>query len=364
MAFKANDTSVVPSMGQMSSEASKGGHDWSPSSKPSQSDRETVQYDEVEVGPAEKDNIQAVAEGSDDVQPDPTAATVTSGEGNEIIVTPQGEGSPEGIPSHKDDYEEVDAYEEGTAGINSQIDTLDKWMASAKAPETKEEREKRERKEKSRRVISAVSDGLSALSNLFFTTRYAPDMYDHKQGMTGATNAQIEKARAEREKNEDAYYNFALKRGQLEHQRAATLREIEAQLEKQAIERQRAENEKEKNDGWLRYYGVKTEGQELKNEGQADKNRGYKADADRKETQAENEQRVQDDKHNESVSKQNRNNRAGTGGSGGRKKAAGGYDEVTVTEEINPKTGKVKKVKRVTKNSGKGTKGKTWSLKN
>lgn len=143
-------------------------------------------------------------------------------------------------------HEEVDPYNGGLEGIDSQIKTVDDWMARLKAPESKEEREKRERKEKSRRVISAVSDGLSALGNLFFTTRYAPSMYDAKTSMTGATNALIEKARAEREKNDEAYYNYALKRGELQNARAKTLREIEAEKKRQEIAAQKAKDDHDK----------------------------------------------------------------------------------------------------------------------
>lgn len=41
-------------------------------------------------------------------------------------------------------------------------------------PETAEERARREKREKSEAILSAVGDGISALSNLFFTSRYAP----------------------------------------------------------------------------------------------------------------------------------------------------------------------------------------------
>ena len=122
---------------------------------------------------------------------------------------------------------------DATAGTDRQIKTIQDWMdAEENRPETPEQRKKRERQEKSRRIIAAVSDGLSALSNLYFTSQYAPNMYNHeKSSQTNAVDARLEKLKAEREKNHDKFINFSLKLGDLENQRAATLRELEAQQE-------------------------------------------------------------------------------------------------------------------------------------
>lgn len=88
------------------------------------------------------------------------------------------------------------------------------------APESDEDRKKRERRERSKRIIGAVSDGLSALSNLYFTSQYAPDMYDHERGsILKSTNNWIEKMKAEREANADRYLTYSLKIGELENAR-------------------------------------------------------------------------------------------------------------------------------------------------
>ena len=132
-----------------------------------------------------------------------------------------------------------------------QIKTIQDWMdAEENRPETPEERKKRERREKSKRIIAAVSDGISALSNLFFTTQYAPNMYNHEKGsMTNAVGARLDRLKAERERKRDQYLNFSLKLGDLENQRAATLRELEAQQERQKLAREKAEREAEAH-GW------------------------------------------------------------------------------------------------------------------
>lgn len=141
---------------------------------------------------------------------------------------------------------------DATAGTDRQIKTIQDWMdAEGNRPETEEERKKRERREKSKRIIAAVSDGISALSNLYFTSQYAPDMYNHEKGsMTNAVDARLERLKAEREKNADKYLQFSLKLGDLENERAKTLRELEAQQERQKLAREEAQRKAEQHN-WL-----------------------------------------------------------------------------------------------------------------
>lgn len=73
-------------------------------------------------------------------------------------------------------------------------------------PETAEDRAKREKKEKREAIFSALGDGLSAMSNLYFTTQYAPNAYNASNGMSARTKDRWEKLRAEREANDRAYY--------------------------------------------------------------------------------------------------------------------------------------------------------------
>ena len=82
-------------------------------------------------------------------------------------------------------------------------------------PESEEERKKRERREKWEGVISGISDMGMALSNLFFTTQYAPNAYDAKNSLSGKAKERFEKAKAEREKEQDRYVNYAITLGKL-----------------------------------------------------------------------------------------------------------------------------------------------------
>ena len=124
--------------------------------------------------------------------------------------------------------------------------------------ESDDERKKREKREKSRRIISAVSDGLSALGNLYFTSQYAPDMYDHeKESRLRSTNGRIEKLREEREKGRDRWLDYAIRKGQWQTARDRELRNFDDMKFKQRI----LENQEEravKEHGWKeRIYGEK-----------------------------------------------------------------------------------------------------------
>lgn len=121
-----------------------------------------------------------------------------------------------------------------TQGHDANIRAYRDWLATHPL-ESEEGRKKRERKEKARKLISAVGDGISAMSNIYFTSQYAPDMYTGRKSMADAAAAQIEKARAEREKNADQYMRFSLGLGKELGDRDKTLRELEAEMERRKI---------------------------------------------------------------------------------------------------------------------------------
>ncbi|WP_300502249.1 hypothetical protein [uncultured Duncaniella sp.] len=78
-------------------------------------------------------------------------------------------------------------------------------MLNPNKPETAEERAKREKREKSEAAIAAVGDTISALSNLWFTSQYAPNAYDPSKGMSATTKARWDKLRQEREARRREY---------------------------------------------------------------------------------------------------------------------------------------------------------------
>lgn len=153
------------------------------------------------------------------------------------------------IGTPQTDNEEERQRREATEGYDSIIATLEE-KAKEYEPETPEQKKKREKREKSARIVSAISDGLMSLSNLFYTTQYAPNMYNHeKSSILTPLQASLDKAKKEREANADKYLQFALKLGGAKNDRAKTLRELEALQERQKIARAKAQRE-EKEHRW------------------------------------------------------------------------------------------------------------------
>lgn len=166
---------------------------------------------------------------------DNTASTSTP------TPTPTPTVSPTTPDDHKADF----------IGYDNQIDILKKAQADyASANETEEQRRKREKREKAKRVIAAVGDGIRALSNLYFTSQYAPNMYNPDDSQLAKTDARQERLKAEREANRDKYLQYSMRIGDLENDRAKTVREMEAQAERIRLARERADREKEQHQ-WL-----------------------------------------------------------------------------------------------------------------
>lgn len=163
--------------------------------------------------------------------------------------TAQKADDPAGVSAHNDA-----AASGGNAnavmGYDQQIATLTE-AANKLKPETEEERKKRERKERSKQIIAAVGDGLMALSNLYFTTKGAPNMYNHEtMSHQKPLQDKLDKLKKEREANADKYLQYSLKIGDLNNDRAKTLREMEEQQERMKLAREKAQREQEAH-GWL-----------------------------------------------------------------------------------------------------------------
>ena len=74
-------------------------------------------------------------------------------------------------------------------------------------PPTQEELEKERKKQRREQIFAAIGDGISALSNLFFTTQYAPNMYRPVETQSEKTKKRWDKLAAERNANMTAYIN-------------------------------------------------------------------------------------------------------------------------------------------------------------
>lgn len=97
------------------------------------------------------------------------------------------------------------------------------------APQTSdEEKRKKMRRERRKAIVSALGDGLSALSNLYFTTKGAPDQ-GLKPGMTDAAKKRMDDLRAQWQKEKDKYQDLMLKGLEMDREQGNWLKSYELQ---------------------------------------------------------------------------------------------------------------------------------------
>ena len=110
------------------------------------------------------------------------------------------------------------------------------------APQTSDEdKRKQMRRERRKAIVSALGDGLSALSNLYFTTKGAPDQ-GLKPGMTDAAKKRMDDLRAQWQKEKDKYQDLMLEGLEMDREQGNWLKSYE--LQKNADKRAEAEEER------------------------------------------------------------------------------------------------------------------------
>ena len=98
------------------------------------------------------------------------------------------------------------------------------------APQTSDEdKEKQMRRERRKAIVSALGDGLSALSNLYFTTKGAPDQ-GLKPGMTDAAKKRMDDLRAKWQAEKDKYQDLMLKVLEMDREQGNFLKSYKLQL--------------------------------------------------------------------------------------------------------------------------------------
>lgn len=98
------------------------------------------------------------------------------------------------------------------------------------APQTSdEEKRKQMRRERRKAIVSALGDGLSALSNLYFTTKGAPDQ-GLKPGMTDAAKKRMDDLRAKWQAEKDKYQDLMLKGLEMDREQGNFLKSYKLQL--------------------------------------------------------------------------------------------------------------------------------------
>ena len=105
-----------------------------------------------------------------------------------------------------------------------------KMMNPNEYDETPEQKKRREKKEKNRKIISAVGDGLRALSDMYFASKGAYVNHDANQDMTKNLSDREKLLREQREKNRSAWLSGYQKAIALDEQREKNNAELAEQI--------------------------------------------------------------------------------------------------------------------------------------
>lgn len=89
-----------------------------------------------------------------------------------------------------------------------------------------EEEERQRKRERSRAILSAIGDGVSALSNWYHTSKYAPDMSTPDSSLSGKAKERYDRFVQVRKENEARYNNAILRARQGDYEMNMKEREI------------------------------------------------------------------------------------------------------------------------------------------
>lgn len=106
-------------------------------------------------------------------------------------------------------------------------------------PPTQEELEKERKKQRREQIFAAIGDGISALSNLYFTTQYAPNMYSGRNTASQRVKDRWDKLAADRNANMTAYINGLMRARQADDAYDNNERQWARQLGLDKIKQQR-----------------------------------------------------------------------------------------------------------------------------
>lgn len=174
-------------------------------------------------------------------QPQPTQVAPTA---PSLAAQPPGEESPQAPPTAPAPAVTTTAPStDATPSTEGEEYHNYRDILAKLAPQTSDEEKKKQmRREKRNAIIGALGDGLSALSNLYFTTKGAPDQ-GLKPGMTDAAKKRMDDLRAKWQAEKDKYQDLMLKGLEMDREQGNWLKSYE--LQKNEEERKQKMFEKE-----------------------------------------------------------------------------------------------------------------------
>lgn len=103
-------------------------------------------------------------------------------------------------------------------------------------PMTAEELAEQRKKEKREQLFASIGDGISALSNLYFTTKGAPNAYDPSKSMSAKTKARWDKLRSDYDAQLKSYISGMMSAMQADANKDASYRDYLAKMYQNQIE--------------------------------------------------------------------------------------------------------------------------------
>lgn len=121
--------------------------------------------------------------------------------------------------------EELQQQEEAKNPYRMSLEEIANHLYATSKPSPEEEERQRKR-ERSRAILSAIGDGVSALSNLYHTSKYAPDMSTPDSSLSGKAKERYDRFVQVRKENEARYNNAILRARQGDYEMKMKEREI------------------------------------------------------------------------------------------------------------------------------------------
>ena len=205
-------------------------------------------------------------------------------------------------------------------------------------PPTPEELEKEKKKQKRAQIFAAIGDGITALSNLYFASQYAPNMYDGKNTLSERAKVSYDKMVKDRDEKTAAYTNGLIKARQADEAAANAERSWQRQLGLDEEARQRYKESIQHRNERDRIADERyTQEQADKKARTEEENRRWQATFDENKRRADRSHNFQVTKHNDNVAVR-REQAAATRAKGVRGKqlgfADGNGNQVAIYENV------------------------------
>ncbi len=126
------------------------------------------------------------------------------------VTTPEGEQPQQGnvvkTSTDREHVTEVSEQQQAPEGDKPKMSYVAMFQEMFPyKPPTKEDLEKERKRQKREAIFTAIGEGISAMSNLWFTSQYAPNMYDGEKSLGSKTRERWDKLMKEREANQKEY---------------------------------------------------------------------------------------------------------------------------------------------------------------